>query len=71
MFLRIEKGHTLVVTCPFCRKERTYELTDEEVEKVINMSSGDDTRPVQEIFPDWDTSKREALINGVCDECWG
>lgn len=50
--------------CPFCGKKRVVTVNSEDYDKWENGEL------VQIAFPYLSASDREALITGICDECW-
>ena len=52
-------------TCPRCDSRRTFDVSlDALYNWVCNGGLA------QRTFPDLSSSDREALITGICDECW-
>ena len=55
---------TILVECPICHK--TYEVTV-PFEGFLAWQAGE---KVSDAFADCDPNTREALISGVCPQCW-
>lgn len=51
-------------SCPFCRKPIHLEIDEQAFRDYKNGMK------VQDAFPTLSASQREALITGICDECW-
>ena len=50
--------------CPSCGKAQKIKVNSEDYEKWENGEL------VQRAFPYLSSSEREALITGICDNCW-
>jgi hypothetical protein len=51
-------------TCPFCGKKQIVTVKSEDYDKWKNGEF------IQTAFPYLTPSEREALITGICDDCW-
>lgn len=51
-------------TCPFCGKKQIVTVKSEDYDKWKNGEL------IQTAFPYLTPSEREALITGICDDCW-
>ena len=51
-------------TCPFCSKKQVVTVKSEDYDKWKNGEL------IQTAFPYLTPSEREALITGICDDCW-
>lgn len=59
----------LDIACPICGTIQTITLTGDEIERYEEYRNGNIL--IQEAFPNWPASKREAIMTGICDYCWG
>jgi hypothetical protein len=55
---------TINVTCPFCDKEYQVEVPEEGYNRWVNGEL------IQRAMPDVAPEVREALISGICENCW-
>jgi hypothetical protein len=58
----------LTRTCPFCRKEHSITVGQEDFARGKALAAGGAL--AQEAFPSWTPDEREFLISGVCPKCW-
>ena len=59
---------TISCKCPFCGKSYTVEVpTDEYLRGLERYHNGE---LLQNAFPTFSPSVREALKTGICDDCW-
>ena len=58
----------LAATCPFCGKEHTTEVNEQDWKhgKLLYIGGA----LMQNAFPTFTPSQREMLITGICDKCW-
>lgn len=54
----------ITTTCPFCGKIQLIRVHNEDFHDWENGS------PVQEAFPYLSEDDREALVSGICPDCW-
>lgn len=54
----------ITITCPFCGKEYTVEVPEDGYEK---WQAGEF---IQNAMPNVSPEVREALISGICENCW-
>ena len=52
------------IVCPVCGKKQVVTVKSEDYDKWENGE------PVQRAFPYLTPSEREALITGICDDCF-
>lgn len=55
---------TLITTCPFCGRENSINVREED------YSAWQDGALVQDAFPYLSADEREMLISGICPTCW-
>ena len=55
--------------CPFCGKVTTFEV-DKEVWNRGVKAYEDDGKLIQDAWPTLTPSQREAILTGICDDCW-
>lgn len=51
--------------CIYCKKDRTFELTQNEVVGVY-----DNSKYIQEVLARFNAGDREMFISGICPDCW-
>ncbi len=56
---------TLITVCPFCGKE-----TEIRVNMVDYWEWCNEGKLAQDAFPYLTADEREALISGICPDCW-
>lgn len=56
---------TVTSTCPYCASKRTMEV---ELNSLHDWAING--RLIQSAFPDMSPTDREALMTGICDDCW-
>ena len=56
---------TVKFVCPMCGK--IHYLRDVDLEKFLKYQNGEGL--VQDLFPELNTTDREKLITGYCEEC--
>lgn len=54
----------ITVQCPFCGKEYSVEVPEEGYNKWVAGEL------IQRAMPDVSPEVREALISGICENCW-
>ena len=54
--------------CPICQKEQMVDLSENEYKRYLQFSKG--VGNIQDLLPELSASQREALISGICPECW-
>ena len=54
--------------CPFCGKN--YQISVDKAKYENGLRSYAKGALIQDAFPDFTPSQREALKTGICDECW-
>ena len=55
-------------TCPFCGKSYVIEVPTDEYRK--GCEAYRNGALIQNAFPTFSPSVREALKTGICDQCW-
>lgn len=55
---------TIYTTCPFCGKESCVSVNSEDFEAWQNGAL------IQNVMPYLSADEREALISGICPNCW-
>jgi len=55
---------TLITTCPFCGRENSINVCEED------YSAWQNGALVQDAFPYLLADEREMLISGICPTCW-
>ena len=65
---KLNEGETVFKVCPFCGKESTLELTDDESSR-YNQYKNDTSITIQDALPNLNPSERECLISGLCSSC--
>ena len=61
---------TIIVQCPECLKTRNEELPYSYTDYQLKIRRWKEGGLIQDVFPELDSSQREALITGICDDCW-
>lgn len=56
---------TIDIKCPFCGKEYQVEVPEKGYERWL------DGALIQNAMPEVSPKVREALISGICENCWG
>lgn len=59
---------TITCTCPFCGKVYSINVSAKEYEDGIERYQRGEL--LQNAFPTFTPSQREAIHTGICDECW-
>lgn len=54
----------VITKCPFCGKESSILVRDEDFEAWQNGAL------IQDVMEYLDSSERERLISGICSDCW-
>lgn len=54
--------------CPICQKEQMVELSESEYSRYKQWKDG--VGNIQDLLPELSADQREALISGICPECW-
>jgi len=65
---RNEEGKVMFrgLPCPYCHKSAYLWAFEKDADEYFQGSE----RSLGEIFPYFSVSEKEALITGICDECW-
>ena len=58
------KMMTIPVKCPFCHKEYTVEVPTDGYNRWIGGEL------IQRAMPEVSADDREALVSGICSDCW-
>lgn len=54
----------VITTCPFCGKESSFLVRDEDFDAWQNGAL------IQDVMWYLDSTEREKLISGICSDCW-
>lgn len=60
----INSNYTIITTCPFCGKKQKIHVNSTDY---VNWQNGE---LAQNAFPYLSADAREALISGICSNCW-
>ncbi len=61
---------TINIQCPDCLRIRKIELPYEYAEFKVKELKWKAGVLIQKAFPELTSSQREALMTGICDNCW-